>query len=150
MRVVLEGHGHRLRNEVARDTKVKKFLEYVPHFQGLIKNIHQAVISNDLEVLQSRTAPPVPAIMVNCKDINGLTPLHKAAGLGHTKIVEYLLAIWPASSREVDNTGKTPLHYAASMRNNERAFNLLVQSGIDEFATDGVSSINFLVSSTIV
>lgn len=77
--------------------------------------------------------------MVNCKDINGLTPLHKAAGLGHTKIVEYLIAIWPASSREVDSSGKTPLHYAASMKNNERVFNLLVQSGTDEFATDGVS-----------
>lgn len=67
MRVVLEGHGHRLRNEVARDTKVKKFLEYVPHFQGLIKNIHQAVISNELEILESRTAPPVPATMVSLK-----------------------------------------------------------------------------------
>lgn len=139
MRVVLEGHGQRLRNEVSSNTKVKKFLEYVPHFQGLIKSIHQAVVSNELEVLQSKTSPPVPATMVNCKDINGLTPLHKAAGLGHTKIVEYLLATWPGSCQEVDVSGKTPLHYAASLKNNERVFNRLVQSGCDEFATDGVS-----------
>jgi hypothetical protein len=139
MRVVLEGHGHRLRNEVASNTKVRKFLEYVPHFQGLIKHIHQAVISNDIETLQAKTSPPVPAQMINCKDLNGLTPLHKAAGLGHTKIVEYLLAMWPSSSRELDNSGKSALHYAATVKNNDRVFNLLVQSGIDEFATDGVS-----------
>lgn len=149
MRVVLEGHGHRLRNEVASNTKVKRFLEYVPHFQGLIKQIHQAVISNDIETLQVKTSAPVPAQMLNCKDINGLTPLMKAAGLGHTKIVEYLLAMHPDAAREVDNSGKSALHYAAIAKNNDRVFNLLVQAGVDEFATDGVSSMTQQSSSII-
>lgn len=69
--------------------------------------------------------------------------------MGHTKIVEYLLATWPGSSREVDNSGKTPLHYAASLKNNERIFNLLVQSGTDEFATDGVS-FNYVLSKIVL
>lgn len=139
MRVVLEGHGNKLRNEIASQTKVKRFLEYVPHFLGLIKNIHSAVIDNNIETLRAKTSPPVPPQMLNCKDINGLTPLHKAAGLAHTKIVEYLLAVWPNTATEVDNSGKTPLHYAASIKNNDRVFNLLVQAGADEMAFDGVS-----------
>ncbi|KAL7031544.1 hypothetical protein ACKWTF_007045 [Chironomus riparius] len=137
MKVVLEGHGQKLRREVASNIKVKRFLEYVPHFMGLIKSIHSAVVENNIELLQSKTSLPVPPQMLSCKDTNGLTPLHKASGLAHTKIVEYLLEMWPNAVQEVDNSGKTPLHYAASVRNNERTFNLLVQAGADESAIDG-------------
>lgn len=140
MRVVLEGHGQKLRSEVANQPKVKRFLEYVPHFLGLIKNIHQAVIENNIETLQSLTSPPVPPQMLACKDVNGLNPLHKAAGLAHTKIVEYILAVWPNAARDLDVSGKSPLHYAASTKNNERVFNLLVQAGADEQAMDRVSA----------
>lgn len=139
MRVVLEGHGNKLRNEVASHVKVKRFLEYVPHFIGLIKSIHSAVVDNNIEYLRAKTSPPVPPQMLNCKDVNGLTPLHKAAGLAHTKIVEYLLAVWPNAALEADHSGKSPLHYAASMKNNDRVFNLLVQAGADELAVDVVS-----------
>lgn len=138
MRVVLEGHGHKLRNEVANQPKVRRFLEYVPHFLGLIKTIHTAVVENNIETLRAKTSPPVPPQMLGCKDINGLTPLHKAAGLAHTKIVEYLLAVWPNSAQELDKSGKSPLHYAASIKNNDRVFNLLVQAGADELRTDRV------------
>jgi hypothetical protein len=139
MKVVIEGHGQKLRQEVSSNGKVKRFLEYVPHFLGLIKSIHQAVVENNIELLRSKTAPPVPPQMLSCKDANGLTPLHKAAGLGHTKILEYLLDLWPNAVSEVDNSGKSPLHYAAAAKNNERAFNLLVQSGADEMGMDGVN-----------
>jgi hypothetical protein len=143
MRVVVEGHGHKLRSEVANQPKVKRFLEYVPHFLGLIKNIHTAVIDNNIETLQSLTGPPVPPQMLGCKDVNGLSPLHKASGLAHTKIVEYILAVWPNSARDLDTTGKSALHYAASTKNNERVFNLLVQAGADELAMDRVSVCGF-------
>lgn len=65
--------------------------------------------------------------------------MFQAAGLAHTKIVEYLLSEWPNAARERDATGKTPLHYAASAKNNSRVFNLLVQAGSDETALDDVS-----------
>lgn len=150
MRVVLEGHGNKLRNEVANQPKVKRFLENVPHFLGLIKSIHASVIENNIEQLQEKTSPPVPPQMLSCKDTNGLTPLHKAAGLGHTKIVEYLLALWPNAAQEVDSSGKSPLHYAAQMKTNDRVFNLLVQAGADELLSDRVnigaeSFIGFLI-----
>ncbi|KAG5684639.1 hypothetical protein PVAND_013859 [Polypedilum vanderplanki] len=137
MKVVLEGHGQKLRQEISSNTKVKRFLEYVPHFLGLIKSIHTAVIENNIELLRAKTSPPVPPQMLSCKDVNGLTPLHKAAGLGHTKILEYLLEVWPNAVQEVDNSGKSALHYASATKNNERAFNLLVQAGADEMAMDG-------------
>lgn len=40
----------------------------------------------------------------------------------------------------MDGTGKTPLHWAASAKNNSRAYNLLVQAGGDEQAVDYVQS----------
>jgi ankyrin repeat protein len=50
-----------------------------------------------------------------------------------------LLSIWPNAATEEDYTGKTPLHWAASAKNNDRCFNLLVQAGADELAVDSVS-----------
>ena len=143
MVVLLEGQGSRLRSETSNHPTVRRFLDYLPHLMGLIKNIHTAVIDNNLEYLKAKTAQPVPPQILSSKDANGLTPLHKAAGLAHTNIVEYLLALWPNAAKEKDNSGKTPLHYAASIKNNERVFNLLVQAGAEEGATDKVRSLDF-------
>lgn len=62
----------------------------------------------------------------------------QAAGLAHTRILEYLLTAWPDSVTETDFTGKTPLHWASCAKNNSRAYNLLVQAGADEEALDYV------------
>lgn len=152
----------RLRTESSNNVRVKKFLESVPYLmvschlstnqsykiathaycetssQNLIKDIHQAAIDNDVELLKEKTSPPVPPVVLSARDSNGLTALHKAAGLAHTSVVEYLLSVWPESATEKDVTGKTPLHYAASAKNNDRCFNLLVQAGADEEAQDNV------------
>lgn len=82
----------------------------------------------------------MPPVVLSARDTNGLTALHKAAGLANTKAVEYLLSVWPEAAMVGDATGKTPLHYAASAKNNDRCFNLLVQAGADEEAQDKVSS----------
>lgn len=81
-------------------------------------------------------------MVLSAKDANGLTALHKAAGLGNTRAVEYLLSVWPEAATEKDASGRTPLHYAASTRNNDRCFNLLVQAGADEETQDNVSNIH--------
>ncbi|EDS44997.1 conserved hypothetical protein [Culex quinquefasciatus] len=135
-KVLWAGQGMRLRTETSHHPKMKRFLECVPHVMGVIKDIHQAVVDNDLDTLKERTASPTPRIVLTSKDANGLTPLHKAAGLAHTQIVEYILSIWPSLSSDEDHTGKTPLHWAASAKNNARSFNLLVQAGADEAALD--------------
>lgn len=61
--------------------------------------------------------------------------------MAHTRIVEYLLAAWPDAATDIDFSGKTPLHWAASAKNNSRAYNLLVQSGSDEQSMDYVKQI---------
>lgn len=122
--------------------------------------MHSAVIDNDIETLVAKTSPPAPVMLLMSKDANGLTPLHKvlfhksvfverhhkvntkkslqAAGLAHARIVEYLLNAVPNAASEIDFTGKTPLHWAASAKNNPRSYNLLVQAGCDEQALDYV------------
>lgn len=84
--------------------------------------------------------PPVPPALVTAKDSNGLNVIHKAAGLGHTKMLEYLVGLWPEGAHEIDITGKTPLHWAASAKNNMRCYTLLTQAGCDEEALDYVSN----------
>lgn len=97
------------------------------------------MIDNNLETLQQQLEPPVPSALVTAKDGNGLNVIHKAAGLGHTKMLEYLIGIWPEGAHEIDITGKTPLHWAASAKNNMRCYTLLTQAGCDEEALDYVS-----------
>ncbi|XP_037035918.1 uncharacterized protein LOC119074076 isoform X3 [Bradysia coprophila] len=135
-RVLWEGQGNRLRTEVSSNNKVKKFLDAVPSIMNIIKDVHSAVVDNDIETLVAKTSPPAPVMLLTTKDANGLTPLHKAAGLAHARIVEYLLNAAPNSATEIDFTGKTPLHWAASAKNNPRSYNLLVQAGCDEQALD--------------
>lgn len=105
----------------------------------MIKDVHTAVVDNDLVLLTARTSPPVPAVLAAAKDSNGLTPLHKAAGLNHLAVVEYLLDIYPTATQEIDGSGKTPLHWAAS----PEIFNKLVRAGADEQAFDYVIMIDY-------
>lgn len=100
----------------------------------MIKETHTAVVENNITELLNVTAPPVPKALLSSKDVNGLTPLHKAAGLNHLAIVEYLLRMNPTTATETDATGKTPLHWASSLE----IYNKLVQSGADELACDYV------------
>uniref|UniRef100_A0A336LY16 CSON004016 protein n=1 Tax=Culicoides sonorensis TaxID=179676 RepID=A0A336LY16_CULSO len=134
-KVLWEGQGMRLCRETSTNKKVKSFLDAVPYVMATIKDVHTAAINNDLDLLEAASADPVPPVMLGCKDANGLTPLHKAAGLGHLECLEYILMKYPNAATIEDNTGKTALHWA-SAKNNFRAFNLLVQAGADEIAND--------------
>ncbi|XP_051860133.1 uncharacterized protein LOC117570110 isoform X1 [Drosophila albomicans] len=135
-RILWAGQGQRLCQQASNNGRVKRFLAAVPHVMNASKDLHQAVIDNNLETLQSQLEPPVPAALVTAKDGNGLNVIHKAAGLGHTKILEYLIGLWPEGAHEIDITGKTPLHWAASAKNNMRCYTLLTQAGCDEEALD--------------
>ncbi|KAH8401416.1 hypothetical protein KR009_005347 [Drosophila setifemur] len=157
-RILWAGQGNRLSQQASNNGRVKRFLAAVPHVmvspsihppiqftptyyfpypkKNAIKDLHQAVIDNNLESVQAQLEPPVPSALVTCKDGNGLNVIHKAAGLGHTKILEYLVGIWPEGAHEMDITGKTPLHWAASAKNNMRCYTLLTQAGCDEEAVD--------------
>ncbi|XP_054740139.1 uncharacterized protein LOC129245781 isoform X2 [Anastrepha obliqua] len=135
-RILWAGQGSRLSQQASTNPRVKRFLAAVPYVMNSIKDVHQAVVDNNLETLQAKMEPPVPPALITCRDANGLNLVHKAAGLGHTKILEYLIGIWPDGITETDITGKTPLHWAASHKNNMRCYTLLTQAGCDEEAMD--------------
>lgn len=83
----------------------------------------------------------MPKGLLSSKDVNGLTPLHKAAGLNHLAIVDYILRTNPMTAMDIDATGKTPLHWASSLE----IYNKLVQNGADELACDYVCMLKVLI-----
>ncbi|XP_045536413.1 uncharacterized protein LOC106710644 isoform X2 [Papilio machaon] len=135
-RVVWEGHGTRLLTEVSSQPVVKRFLEAVPYIMNTIRDVHNAVIQNDLEGLMRLTADPIPSQVFSSRDVNGMTALHKAAGLGHNGIVKYIIEKYPQGISDVDNDGRTPLHYAAIIRDEQHTYNTLVGLGADESVVD--------------
>ncbi|CAK1580106.1 unnamed protein product [Parnassius mnemosyne] len=135
-RVVWEGHGTRLLSEVSSQPVVKRFLEAVPYIMNTIRDIHNAVIQNDLEGLMKLTADPVSPRVFSSKDINNMTALHKAAGLGHCGILKYIVEKYPQGINDVDNDGRTPLHYAATVKDEQHTYNTLIGLGADESVVD--------------
>ncbi|KAJ8721979.1 hypothetical protein PYW08_004381 [Mythimna loreyi] len=135
-RVVWEGHGSRLLSEVSSQPVVKKFLEAVPYIMNTIRDIHTAVVQNDLEGLMKHAGDPVPPQALSSRDANNMTVMHKAAGLGHGGILKYIAERYPQGINDVDNDGRTPLHYAAAMRDDQHTYNTLVGLGADESVVD--------------
>ncbi|XP_066156618.1 serine/threonine-protein phosphatase 6 regulatory ankyrin repeat subunit B isoform X3 [Euwallacea fornicatus] len=134
--VIWSGHGPKLLVEHSNNPKMRKFLDAVPYIMGLIKDVHCDVQNGDLDSLKNRVSPPVPVALLTAKDANGLTPLHKAVGLGKTDIAHYIIDKIPESINAVDNEGRTPLHYAALLKENPTLFNDLISHGADESALD--------------
>ncbi|XP_053609822.1 uncharacterized protein LOC128674871 isoform X4 [Plodia interpunctella] len=135
-RVVWEGHGARLLSEVSSQPVVKKFLEAVPYIMNTVREIHSSVIQNDLEGLMKHAGDPVPPQALSSRDAHNMTVMHKAAGLGHGGILRYIADRYPQGINDIDNDGRTPLHYAATVRDEQHTYNMLVSMGADEAATD--------------
>lgn len=54
-------------------------------------------------------------------------------------IANEIVSRYPQAALAQDNDGKTPLHYAAGLRDNGVMYNLLVEHGADESKLDNVS-----------
>ncbi|XP_050310209.1 uncharacterized protein LOC126746131 isoform X4 [Anthonomus grandis grandis] len=134
--VVWEGHGPKLLVEHSNNPKIRKFLDAVPCIMGLIKDVHCDVQNDDLENLKNRVSSPVPIAVLTAKDSNGLTPLHKAVGLGREDIAKFIIETVPNSVTAVDNERRTPLHYSALLKDDNKMFNYLIEHGADESALD--------------
>ncbi|XP_020296962.1 uncharacterized protein LOC109861644 isoform X4 [Pseudomyrmex gracilis] len=134
--VLWEGHGLKLRCETSNNPRIRKFLEAVPSIMSTIKDIHTAVVNNDLEEFKKKMEEPISPIILCAKDSNGLNVLHKAAGLGYIDIAREILDKHPATIAGQDNEGKTPLHYAAALKDDSAMYDLLVEHGADESKLD--------------
>ncbi|XP_048478299.1 uncharacterized protein LOC105393377 isoform X1 [Plutella xylostella] len=135
-RAVWEGHGGRLLTEVSNQPTVRKFLEAVPYIMNTIREIHSAVVHNKLEELMKHAGDPVPPQALSSRDVNHMTVMHKAAGLGHVAILKYLTDRYPQGINDTDDEGRTPLHYAAAVRDDQHTYNTLVGLGADETVVD--------------
>lgn len=62
----------------------------------------------------------------------------KAAGLGHLEIADFIVQRYPNCVAAVDCNGRTPLHYAALVKDDGQMFDFLVKAGVDESALDSV------------
>jgi len=121
------------------------------------------VTSNDGDLCKKKMDELSPVVLCG-KDCNGLNVLHKvsslgdprsiysigdsdrshaydrkAAGLGHTDIARDIVEKYPETVLAQDNEGKTPLHYAAALKDDGAMYNLLVEHGADESKLDNVS-----------
>ncbi|XP_066603426.1 uncharacterized protein [Prorops nasuta] len=129
--VLWEGHGLKLRCETSNNPRVRKFLEAVPFIMVTIKDIHTAVVNNDLEGFRKKLEEPISPIVLCSKDSNGLNVLHKAAGLGFMDIARDILERYQTIVNVQDNDGKTPLHYAAAVKDDGAMYDLLMEYEAD-------------------
>ncbi|KAJ3705212.1 hypothetical protein LUZ61_008917 [Rhynchospora tenuis] len=98
---------------------VNKLILSEPSLLGIVdaegvSPLYLATMTNDLEIVQIHTRED-PS-MVSCTGPKGQTALH-AAVLEHTGITHELLAWNKTLATAADDTGSTPLHYAASVGN---------------------------------
>lgn len=63
----------------------------------------------------------------------------QAAGLGRTEIVEYILSRCKRTVSIQDHESRTPLHYAAALKDNGQIYTLLKETGANEETLDKVS-----------
>ncbi|KAJ4760805.1 Ankyrin repeat protein family-like protein [Rhynchospora pubera] len=115
-------HGETALHEAVRGGHrdiVNKLILSEPSLLGIVDTegvspLYLATMTNDLEIVQIHTRED-PS-MVSCAGPKGQTALH-AAVLEHTGITNELLAWNKTLATVVDDTGSTPLHYAASVGN---------------------------------
>ncbi|GFY41039.1 tankyrase-1 [Trichonephila inaurata madagascariensis] len=131
--LVLQGHGDRLLGESATNPLVRDFIHMVPIYMERIYEIHRAVARGRLRDVQALLDRKKLAL---ARDPLGATPLHKAVMYGHRDIVEYIAMNFPLSKDTKDLDGRTPLHYAAGLKDNHEIYNLLIAFSANPLVLD--------------
>ncbi|XP_054706765.1 poly [ADP-ribose] polymerase tankyrase-2-like [Uloborus diversus] len=131
--VVIAGQGERLIGRTSEDRQVQEFLDLVPTYMARIKGVHDAVVRGNLGEVESVLTRKRFALS---RDHLGASPLHLAVLHGHTDIVKYIIDNFPEALDGPDNEGRTPLHYAAVMRDGGNYYRILLMAGADETVVD--------------
>lgn len=140
--IVLNGEGDRLVGQTSDNPEIQAFLDNVPIYMSKIKRIHVAAREGSLRDLQAALDRRKFAIAKDPVSPNGASPLHVATVFGNTSIVRYLAGRFPETVQQVDDQGRTPLHYAATLADNGHYFNLLLHLGANAGHKDNVSICN--------
>ncbi|XP_076360793.1 uncharacterized protein LOC143252483 isoform X2 [Tachypleus tridentatus] len=131
--VLLDGYGKQLYGKTSRIPEVNKFLKQIPVFQAKIEEIHRAVVKGQLREVQHLIDRKKLAFS---RDHMGASTLHKAVLYEQTEIMEYLLDRYSSVIHARDHQGRTPLHYAAVLQDDGKIYNMLLEAGADQKATD--------------
>ncbi|XP_066956665.1 uncharacterized protein [Macrobrachium rosenbergii] len=70
------------------------------------------------------------------RDRNQANILHKAVLHGHTDLVRYMISTFPELIKQEDRAGRTPLHYAAVLRDGGHIYKILEKAGGNPKAKD--------------
>ncbi|XP_018007099.1 serine/threonine-protein phosphatase 6 regulatory ankyrin repeat subunit B [Hyalella azteca] len=132
-RIVWEGQGQKLIKETSNNPKVRQFLNLVPKMMIKIKEVHQSVITGDMEMLEAKADQPE---LLSAKDQNGLNSLHKAAALGNVEMCEWILQKNQSAVFSSDKMGRTPLHYSVIPSDDNETYDTLIRGGADRKHVD--------------
>ncbi|CAJ0942117.1 unnamed protein product, partial [Mesorhabditis belari] len=128
--LVLTGYADLLlgRNHEVEDSDSIGFLEVLPQYQAKIAAIHKAVETGNLRAVKLLTDRKKLAL---CRDSRGLSPLHKSIVFEKTDIAKYLIRNYPQSVNAMDQKKRTPLHYAAALKDGGYLYKVMRRSGAD-------------------
>ncbi|KAI6235408.1 Ankyrin repeat and Ankyrin repeat-containing domain-containing protein [Aphelenchoides besseyi] len=128
--LVLNGYADLLlgRTHQVDDADAIGFLEVLPQYQAKIQAIHKAIEQGNLRAVKLLTDRKKLAL---CRDGRGLAPLHKAIVFGRTDVAKYLIRNYPQSVNAMDQNKRTPLHYAAALRDGGYLYKLMRKAGAD-------------------
>ncbi|KAF1761479.1 hypothetical protein GCK72_009735 [Caenorhabditis remanei] len=128
--LVLTGYADLLlgRNHEVEDADSIGFLEVLPQYQAKIQSIHKAVETGNLRAVKLLTDRKKLSL---CRDTRGLSPLHKAIVFERTDIAKYLIRNYPQSVNAMDQKKRTPLHYAAALKDGGYLYKVMRKSGAD-------------------
>ncbi|CAD5214744.1 unnamed protein product [Bursaphelenchus okinawaensis] len=128
--LVLNGYADLLlgRTHQVDETEAVTFLEVLPQYQAKIGAIHKAIEQGNIRAVKLLTDRKKLAL---CRDSRGLAPLHKAIVFGRTDIAKYLIRNYPQSVNAMDQNKRTPLHYAAALRDGGYLYKLMRKAGAD-------------------
>ncbi|KAL1416029.1 hypothetical protein MTO96_028369 [Rhipicephalus appendiculatus] len=115
--LVLHGHGDRLLGETSPQ----------PGRTGeQISDVHRAVVRGRLREVQTLMSHRSLSL---ARDSMGATPIHKAVMHGHVDVAQHLAENFRDSLSAKDIEGRTPLHYAAALRDGRKMYNMLIAAG---------------------
>ncbi|KAH7961928.1 hypothetical protein HPB52_013391 [Rhipicephalus sanguineus] len=124
--LVLHGHGDRLLGETSPNPVVQEFLDIVPGYIEQISDVHRAVVRGRLREVQTLMSHRSLSL---ARDSMGATPIHKAVMHGHMDVAQHLAENFRDSLSAKDIEGRTPLHYAAALRDGRKMYNMLIAAG---------------------
>ncbi|XP_043243416.1 uncharacterized protein LOC122392525 [Amphibalanus amphitrite] len=125
-RLLLTGRTDELKGARATDPEVQELLDSVPFIMEKIESAHRAAEEGEFRDVQAQLDRRKLAGST-LKD--GANPLHRAAFMGNTDVVRYLVQNFPDTMDAQDRNGRTPLHYAAGSRDGEHVYKLLQKAG---------------------